>query len=76
LYGVAANLCFITVPFSRMTRRLLVPDAFFFHVMVLLSLNIFWINTPQLLVYVNWHWLVARLKEKLAAVDEKVNVRA
>jgi len=76
LYGVAANLCFIAVPFSRLARRLLVPDAFFFHVMVLLSLNIFWINTPQLLVYVNWHWLVGRLKEKLAAADERVNVRA
>jgi hypothetical protein len=76
LYGVLANLCFIVVPFSRIARRLLVPDAFFFHVMVLLSLNIFWINTPQLLVYVNWHWLVTRLKGKLAAADEKADVRA
>jgi hypothetical protein len=76
LYGVAANICFITVPFSRIGRRLLVPDAFFFHVMVLLSLNIFWINTPQLLVYVNWQWLVTRVKEKFAVAGEKVNVRA
>jgi hypothetical protein len=59
LFGVAANLCFITVPFSRYTRRLLVPDAMFFHVMVLLSLNIFWNNFVQLLVYVNWQWLMA-----------------
>jgi hypothetical protein len=76
LYGVAANICFISVPFSRIARRFLVPDAFFFHVMVLLSLNIFWINTPQLLVYVNWYWLVIRVREKLAAADAKVNVRA
>src|SRR5215470_3935937 len=62
LFGVVANLCFIAVPFSRYARRVLVPDAFFFHIMVLLSLNIFWINTPQLLIYVNWQWLVNWLK--------------
>jgi hypothetical protein len=37
--------------------------------MVLLSLNIFWINTPQLLIYVNWQWLVTRLKGKSGAGD-------
>jgi hypothetical protein len=60
--GVVANLCFFSVPFSRLARRLLVPDAFCFDMMVLLPLTIFWINTPQLLIYVNWHWLVTRLK--------------
>jgi hypothetical protein len=64
MFGVAANLLFLTVPFSRYARRLLVPDATFFHLMVLLSLNIFWINTPQLLVYVNWQWLVDWLRVK------------
>lgn len=64
MFGVATNLVFLTVPFSRYARRLLVPDAVFFHLMVLLSLNIFWINTPQLLVYVNWRWLVDRLRVK------------
>lgn len=75
LFGVVANLLFIAVPFSRNARRLLVPDAFLFHIMVLLSLNIFWINTPQLLVYVNWQWLVTRLKGKLAAPVGELNVR-
>jgi hypothetical protein len=77
LYGIVANILFITVPFNRYSRRLLVPDAFFFHIMVLLSLNIFWINTPQLLVYVNWHWLLNRLKSKAAAAPTgELNVRA
>jgi hypothetical protein len=76
LFGVVANLCFISVPFSRYARRLLVPDAFFFHIVVLLSLNIFWINTPQLLVYVNWQWLVTQLRSKLAAPAGELNVRA
>jgi len=68
LFGVAANLLFLSVPFSRYARRVLVPDAFFFHIMVLLSLNIFWINTPQLLIYVNWHWLVNWFKRKTPQV--------
>jgi hypothetical protein len=76
LYGIVANILFITVPFSRYARRLLVPDAFFFHIMVLLSLNIFWINTPQLLVYVNWQWLVARLTVKDSVAAGELNVRA
>jgi hypothetical protein len=25
----------------------------------------------ELLIYVNWHWLVTRLKGKLATADEK-----
>jgi hypothetical protein len=75
LFGVVANLCFIAVPFSRYARRLLVPDAFFFHIMVLLSLNIFWINTPQLLVYVNWQWLVTRLKRSASVAVGGLNVR-
>ena len=74
LFGIVANLCFITVPFSRYARRLLVPDAFLFHIMVLLSLNIFWINTPQLLVYVNWQWLVTRLKGRAPAAAGGLNV--
>lgn len=76
LFGVVANLCFIMVPFSRYARRVLVPDAFFFHIMVLLSLNIFWINTPQLLVYVNWQWLVTRLKGSASAAAGGLNVWA
>jgi hypothetical protein len=75
LYGIVANICFIAVPFSRYARRLLVPDAFFFHIMVLLSLNIFWINTPQLLIYVNWQWLVARLTVKDSVAAGELNVR-
>jgi hypothetical protein len=68
LFGVVANLCFIAVPFSRYARRVLVPDAVFFHLMVLLSLNIFWNNTVQLLVFVNWQWLITRLKSKRSPI--------
>jgi hypothetical protein len=66
-YGVLINLCFISTVFSRRARWVLVPDAAFFHVVVLLSLNIFWLNTPQLLVFVNWQWLSDRLHRNAVA---------
>lgn len=62
LFGIVNNLCFIAVPFSRYARYVLVPDAIFFHAVVLLSMSIFWINLPQLLVYVNWDWVARRLR--------------
>jgi hypothetical protein len=63
LYGVVANVTFITTPFSRYARRFLVPDAAFFHVIVLFSMNIFWSNIIQLLIFVNWFWLIDRLRQ-------------
>jgi hypothetical protein len=68
MFGVAANLAFIATPFSRYARYVLVPDAVFFHLMVFLSMSIFWINLPQLLVFVNWHWLAAQAGARRAAV--------
>lgn len=75
LYGVVANICFIATPFSRYARRFLVPDAVFFHIIVLFSMNIFWNNIIQLLIYVNWSWLVAWLKERLP-LQRKLDVWA
>jgi hypothetical protein len=67
-YGVLVNLCFISTLFSRRARWFLVPDAVFFHILVFLTLNIFWLNMPQLLVFVNWQWLVDRLRRYAPAV--------
>ena len=61
-YGVLINLCFISTVVSRRARWILVPDALFFHIVVFLSLNIFWLNFPQLLVFMNWQWLAHRLR--------------
>jgi hypothetical protein len=76
LFGVLANLLFITTPFSKVARRILVPDAVFFHVMVLLTLNIFWNNIVQLLIFVNWHWLVGRISARSGHPTGEGNVRA
>jgi hypothetical protein len=62
VYGVLVNLCFVSTLFSSRARWFFVPDAVFFHILVLLALSIFWLNTPQLLVFVNWQWLVDRLR--------------
>jgi hypothetical protein len=66
-YGVLVNLCFISTLFSSRARWFFIPDAVFFHILVLLTISIFWLNTPQLLVFVNWQWLVDRLRRNAPA---------
>ena len=60
LFGVVANPCSFAVPFSRLARRLLDPDAFRFDMTVFLLL-IVRINARQLRVHANSLWLVTRL---------------
>ncbi len=63
--GTAAmivDLLFIAAPFSRWVRRVLVPAAALGHVGILFAMNIFFINLPQLLIFVNWDPLGARLR--------------
>ena len=74
VYGVAVNLAFGATLFSRRARWFFVPDAVFFHALVFLSLSIFWINTPQLLVFVNWRWLADRLANRAAPPFERAAV--
>jgi hypothetical protein len=66
-YGVVVNLLFISTVISRRARWFFVPDAVFFHTMVFFALSIFWINTPQLLVFVNWQWVADRARGKATA---------
>jgi hypothetical protein len=46
---------------SRRARSILVPTAALFHVGVLVSMNIFFFNAPQLLVFVDWGGVARRL---------------
>lgn len=66
-YGVVVNLLFLSTVASARSRWFFVPDAVFFHVLVFLALSIFWINTPQLLVFVSWHWVGERWRARRAA---------
>lgn len=58
---IAFELSFIAVVFSKRARLVLVPLAVLFHAGVLFAMNIVWLNTPQLLVFVDWDRLVGRL---------------
>jgi hypothetical protein len=75
VYGVVVNLLFVSTLFSSRARWFFIPDAVFFHILVFLTLNIFWLNLPQLLVFVNWQWLVDRLHKNVPAVDARPDVR-
>jgi hypothetical protein len=66
-YGVLVNLCFVSTVFNRRARWFFVPDAVVFHILVFLALSIFWLNLPQLLVFVNWQWLVDRVRRNVPA---------
>ncbi len=58
------ELGFIAVLFSKTARRLLVPLAAVFHVGILLSMNLAFLNVPQLLVFVDWDVVATWLRRK------------
>lgn len=57
---LALELGFVTVLFSSHARRVLVPIVALFHVGILLSMNLVFLNVPQLLVFADWDWLGSR----------------
>jgi hypothetical protein len=56
------ELGFIVVLFSNTARRLLVPAAALFHLGILLSMNLSFVNVPQLLVFADWDAVATRLR--------------
>jgi len=61
--GVATlllELGFVTVLFSRRARQLLVPLVAIFHLGILFSMNLVFLNVPQLLVFADWGRLGTR----------------
>jgi len=54
---LALELGLVTVLFSGTARRLLVPLVAVFHLGILLSMNLVFLNVPQLLVFADWDWL-------------------
>jgi HTTM domain len=59
--AMALNLTFWTVLFWRGARRVLVPFALAWHVAILLTMNIAFLEAPLLLLFVDWDRLRARL---------------
>jgi hypothetical protein len=44
----------VAVLFSKLARRVLVPLVALFHLAILLSMNLTFLNVPQLLVFADW----------------------
>lgn len=59
--AVALNLTFWTALFWRGARRVLVPFALAWHLAILFTMNIAFLEAPLLLVFVDWDALRARL---------------
>ena len=65
------ELGLITVLFSKIARRVLVPMVALFHLAILLSMNLTFLNVPQLLVFADWDVVAAWLKRQQANDAEK-----
>jgi hypothetical protein len=62
LSAVALDLGFILAVFSSRLRLVLVPLAALFHLGILVSMNIAFLNAPQLLVFIDWDALARRFR--------------
>jgi Vitamin K-dependent gamma-carboxylase len=59
------ELGLITVLFSKVARRVLLPLVAVFHLAILLSMNLTFLNVPQLLVFADWNVVAAWIKTRL-----------
>lgn len=71
---LALELGFVTVLFSSRARGLLVPLVAFFHLGILLSMNLVFLNVPQLLVFADWDWLGTRSRSSVDSVETHVEL--
>ncbi len=59
--ALAIDLGFIAALFSRRARLWLVPAAVVFHAGIFFTMNYAFLNTPQLLIFVDWDAVRARI---------------
>lgn len=64
---MAVELTFPLVLVSRTAAKLLVPLIFLAHVGMALTLGIFFLSTPLLLLFIDWEWVAARAGRGAAA---------
>jgi Vitamin K-dependent gamma-carboxylase len=71
------ELGLVTVLFSKTARRVLVPMVALFHLAILLSMNLTFLNVPQLLVFADWDVVAAWVKRRRAnAAGQQVPIQA
>ncbi|HET7746055.1 MAG TPA: hypothetical protein VFM29_02060 [Vicinamibacteria bacterium] len=62
---LALEAAFPLVLVSRRARWILLPAALLFHAGVLVAMNVFFFNVPQLLVLVRWEELISRMRLRI-----------
>ena len=60
--SLTLDLTFIVVLAWKRARAIYVPLAAAFHVGIFFSMNIVFLNLPQLLVFLDWDWFVQRMR--------------
>jgi hypothetical protein len=60
--GFALDFLFILAVFSRRAARVIVPTTFLAHVAIRMIFGITFLAAPALLLFVNWDWVVQRLR--------------
>jgi hypothetical protein len=63
------ELGLFVVVFSKTARLLLVPLVAVFHLGILLSMNLVFLNVPQLLVFADWDSVIARIRTRSKSVE-------
>ena len=75
IYGIIGvgtlvfELGLFVVLFSKTARLLLVPLVAVFHLGILLSMNLVFLNVPQLLVFADWDSVGARIRTRSKSVE-------
>ena len=59
---IVFEMSFVLAVFWKRARVVLVSLALLFHIGVIFAMNIFWLNLPQLLVFVDWDGFARRLR--------------
>jgi hypothetical protein len=62
------ELGLFVVLFSKTARLLLIPLVAIFHLGILLSMNLVFLNVPQLLIFADWDSLETRIRTHLSSV--------
>ena len=62
LSGVFLDFFFILAVFSRRAARVIIPIALLLHILIVPILGVVFLDTPALLLFVNWEWLRSKVR--------------
>ena len=68
--GMVMDFGFVAAVFSRRAARVIVPLTFVAHVLIAGAMNVVFLGTPLLLLFVNWDWVAGRGRMRSGARSE------